>query len=245
VMKRRQRRRERRLCSLNAVHSKNKEEQVPIIRGERPKTGWYALDRRIAEDSRLSWSARGLLIYLLVKPDHWQVSVAGLAKATRSSAKPTGRDGIYAILKELELAGYIDRQQSRRKDGTLGTIDYVVSETPLPDQPHTADPFTANPTQDKTNKIDKTKGKQGPPEWLPSDAWAEYRKMREAIGSPLSAAAQKRALHTLSRLRDDGHDPEAVLKQSAAKGWRGLFPVKGSGNDAALQAYIAMVGDDG
>jgi len=34
------------------------------------------------------------------------------------------------------------------------------------------------------------------------------------------------ALNTLERLRDAGELPDAVLRQSVERGWRGLFPVK-------------------
>ncbi|RQY86714.1 hypothetical protein [Burkholderia stagnalis] len=33
-----------------------------IIRAPRPTSAFYILDRRISEDRRLSWAARGLLI---------------------------------------------------------------------------------------------------------------------------------------------------------------------------------------
>lgn len=38
---------------------------MSIIRGPRPESNWYALDKRIIEDTRLTWAARGLLVFLL------------------------------------------------------------------------------------------------------------------------------------------------------------------------------------
>ena len=75
---------------------------MSIIRGARPESGWYTLDKRISEDGRLSWAARGLLIFLLGKPDHWRVSVGHLRKQTEAARIRTGRDGVYALLQELQ-----------------------------------------------------------------------------------------------------------------------------------------------
>lgn len=120
---------------------------MSIIRGPKPESNWYQLDKRISQDRRLSWQARGLLIYLLGKPDHWQVSVEALKKETADSIKPTSRDGIYSILKELESAGYVARKLARDEHGKMNGYDYVVTETPLPDYPCPAQPLTANTTQ--------------------------------------------------------------------------------------------------
>ncbi len=127
---------------------------MSIIRGPRPNGDFYILNRGIAEDERLSWSARGLLIFLLVKPDHWQISVAHLKKQTEAARIKTGRDGIYALLAELQSAGYITRGQQRRQgDGTLGEADYIVSETPVPPEPHAAEPCTAEPHTAETTVV--------------------------------------------------------------------------------------------
>jgi len=118
-----------------------------IIRSPRPETHFYVLDKRISEDRRLSWAARGLLIYILGKPDNWRVSVAALVNEVAGTEKPTGRDGTYALLEELIKAGYVRREQPRGKDGKLADVTYIVFEAPSPHtaQPHTAQPDTAQP----------------------------------------------------------------------------------------------------
>lgn len=127
---------------------------MSIRRAPRPESNFYVLDKRISEDTRLSWAARGLLVYLLGKPDHWQVSVQHLINQTKAAAKRTGRDGTYGLLKELEIAGYLRRTQ-QREAGTFGHTDYIVSEVPHTESPHTglpytAQPYPANPTQVST-----------------------------------------------------------------------------------------------
>lgn len=133
---------------------------MSIIRAPRPEGNFYLLSKTISEDGRLSWAARGLLVFLLGKPDHWEISVAHLRGETATSAKPTGRDGVYGLLQELINAGYVQRHQGRQDNGLLGEINYLVSESPLPAQPlpaspDTAQPYPANPT------LVSIEGKQG------------------------------------------------------------------------------------
>lgn len=125
-----------------------------IVRGALPESRYYVLRNEIADDRSLSWAARGLLIHLLSKPSHWKVSVAALINQTKGARIKSGKDAIYAILKELEQAGYVKRQRTRLPDGKLGDVDYIVSEgrhAPLPAQPD-----TANPTQVRNKKKEST-----------------------------------------------------------------------------------------
>lgn len=81
-------------------------------------------------DDRLSWEARGLLSYLLSKPNTWRVQLKDLLKQTLNAiGKTARRDKVYAILKELRAAGYITREFIRR-DGEFKGVDYEISDTP-------------------------------------------------------------------------------------------------------------------
>lgn len=76
------------------------------------------------EDARLSWAARGLLLYLLAKPDNWKVIVKDLQRRG-----DLGRDGIYGLLKELREVGYIKFIKNRTEDGRIRGGQYYVYET--------------------------------------------------------------------------------------------------------------------
>lgn len=143
---------------------------MAIIRKPRPESNYYQLDKTISEDTRLSWGARGLLIFLLGKPDNWKVSIANLVNQTQGTARPSGRDAVYSLLNELIQAGYVTRSQKNEK-GRFSEIDYDVcekraetpvmtaltdnqeavktpiTEVPLPAEPLPAEPHTANPIQ--------------------------------------------------------------------------------------------------
>lgn len=102
----------------------------------------------VAEDERLSFAARGMLVYLLAKPDNWEVNVEDLRRAGK-----IGRDKTYAILKQLIAAGYIRRDVSRDASGRITSQDYVVhddavpDQLPLPENPEVAGLVPENPEQ--------------------------------------------------------------------------------------------------
>lgn len=129
---------------------------------------YKALPNQPAEDASLSFAARGLLWYLLVKPDDWQVVVANLINAS-----PAGRDFVYKLLKELVDAGYIHRQQRNDPDtGQRLPVEYIVSDEPLTALPDTVSPDTVDPTLLNTNTSVSTKNTNTTP---PSGgAWSAF-----------------------------------------------------------------------
>lgn len=89
------------------------------------KDGHYFAASNIPfNDERLSWEARGVMGYLLSKPDNWTISRTDLIK--RSDA---GRDKVQRILKELETCGYVERTRCQRHDGTF-FYETVINEVP-------------------------------------------------------------------------------------------------------------------
>jgi hypothetical protein len=85
------------------------------------------IDNATLGDDRLSWKARGILAYLLSKPDGWEVMVRHLVNAA-----PDGRDAVLSGLRELEAIGYLVRgEQLRTADGTFDTADTEIHERPL------------------------------------------------------------------------------------------------------------------
>lgn len=126
---------------------------MSIVRAPRPTEKYYVLDKRISEDTRLSWAARGLLVYLLGKPDRWEVSVAALVTETAKSGRPTRRDGVYSLIRELESAGYLERRQARSDSGTFDRNDYIVSEQPAQPEPCAGGPLTAQPLAVKPTQV--------------------------------------------------------------------------------------------
>ena len=113
-----------------------------IIRAPR-RQRFVVMDQRAVEDDRLSWAARGLLCYLLSRPDDWKVLVNDLRKRGN-----LGRDGIYRLLRELRTVGYARFLRMRDKNGRIRGGIYIIREiadSPDPDLPDTVLPETAAP----------------------------------------------------------------------------------------------------
>jgi len=113
-----------------------------IIRAPR-RDRFLIIDQRAIEDERLSWAARGLLAYLLSKPDDWKVLVNDLRKRG-----DLGRDGIYRLLRELRDTGYMRFVRKRDRQGRIRGGTYIVREiatAPHPDLPDTVEPQTVEP----------------------------------------------------------------------------------------------------
>jgi hypothetical protein len=97
-----------------------------IVKVERYECPYVQLDKRIVEDDRLSWKAKGLLAYLLSRPDQWEVRIQDLVK--RSTDKEYA---VRSALKELTELGYAEMVRRRRSDGTFEPVEYIVRELPL------------------------------------------------------------------------------------------------------------------
>lgn len=64
------------------------------------------------------------------------------------------------------------------------------------------------------------------PAWIDREAWDGYAAMRKRKKEPLTDRTSRMALGMLYKLRDQGHDANAVLAQSEFYGWIGLFPLR-------------------
>jgi len=113
---------------------------MSIIRSPKPESFFYIVDKQLSEDKNLSWAARGLLIFLLGKPDNWAVSVEYLI--TQGDLK---RDALHKLLNELITSGYVKREQTR-ENGRLAGVSYTVYDKPCTVLPHTDFPCTVKPS---------------------------------------------------------------------------------------------------
>ena len=86
---------------------------------------WVTIDKTGLEDSRLSFKAKGLLAFLLSKPDNWQARISHLAKVG-----PDGNTAVRSGLNELEEYGYLIRKPVRNDDGTIKEWESIIYEIP-------------------------------------------------------------------------------------------------------------------
>lgn len=99
-----------------------------IIRAAHGKEQPYFMAlRSVAQNKALSYTALGLLMNLLSRPNGWKVIPEELVR------EGAGRSTVYTILEELVNAGHIERNRTRTKgeDGVWRSVtEYIVHESP-------------------------------------------------------------------------------------------------------------------
>lgn len=106
-----------------------------IIRTVKQAGEFAILPKPMLNSASLSWEARGMLGYLLEKPDGWEISLTNLVRNG-----PAKADKVRRILSELEDARYLVR---RRTNGDGGTFKWEseIHESPQP----VVSPYAENP----------------------------------------------------------------------------------------------------
>ena len=111
-------------------------------------------------DPGLSFKAKGLMSYMLSRPDNWDFTIEGLAHQNKE-----GADAIARIIRELAERGYISRCRVRNQAGKFTDMEYKIlecpakaaekeeqqapdSSEPIPDSPLPNHPHPENPGED-------------------------------------------------------------------------------------------------
>lgn len=207
---------------------------MSIIKIKKRENPYVQIDRRVLENAEMSWQAKGMLAYMLSKPDDWEIRVADLVKRGKQ-----GRDAVYAILEELKGFGHLE-VVPRRNGGRFAGNDYVVHESPLTDIPYTVEPDSEKPDHSnkevskKENSTPQTpQGEEGPAFDV---FWNKYdkkqgRQASEKEWKKLKAEERVRAVAYIDAYRKlqpekkYRKDPERYLKH---KLWLDAEPVKAS-----------------
>jgi hypothetical protein len=103
---------------------------MPVLHVDRHEADYTVVSNQAIEDSRLSFRARGVLIWLLAKPEGWVVSKSAIANAGSESAH-----AIDAVFTELYSLGYLTQSHEHRTDGKLAGTVITVHERPGHDTP--------------------------------------------------------------------------------------------------------------
>ncbi len=101
---------------------------MSIIRVSKDKKHPYFLMNKTGiNDKRLSFKAKGLLAYLISKPDNWYINYHDLC-----SVSVNGIKSVRSAVNELVSTGYMVRSQMRKQDGKFTYYDFTVYEFPQP-----------------------------------------------------------------------------------------------------------------
>ena len=75
---------------------------MAVFRVYKESGNFVTVHKSFIHDDNLSWKAKGILLYLLSRPDDWRIYETELNKHSSD-----GRDSLRTGIKELEEAGYI------------------------------------------------------------------------------------------------------------------------------------------
>lgn len=62
------------------------------------------------------------------------------------------------------------------------------------------------------------------PDWIPLEAWKDFKEMRNRTRKPMTAKAEKMAIRKLESLKAMGCDPKEVLEESVLHCWASVYP---------------------
>lgn len=122
----------RRNTEMKTIFRKNKNNANPYAR----------IDKAFLNDERLSFRAKGIMSYLLSKPDDWELNTRELQKASKE-----GRDAVRAAVKELIEFGYV-RYKKIHVQGKFQHM-YTVHEEPNEGNAEIKEPKTEKPEPEK------------------------------------------------------------------------------------------------
>lgn len=96
-----------------------------MIHRSEHKNKFLRLDYIPARDARLSFEARGLLVFLLTMSDTWDFTIRGIASQSGKSERV-----IMRLVKELKAAGYIKQKKQQDGKGRFGCYVWHIYEVP-------------------------------------------------------------------------------------------------------------------
>lgn len=180
-----------------------------------------AIDRATINDERLSFRAKGVLVWLLDKPEGYRIDSTDMASRARE-----GRDAIRSALTELEDAGYLVRHRRQVAGGRWVTEVLVHEQPPTPENPSSV-PTPEKPTSENQALVllptEMKKTPCSPPRGdaraeVPMPRWEEFEQWWKAY-------------------------PRSTDKAKAREAWiradrNGLLPPIGELLDA-VSAYVA------
>lgn len=159
----------------------------------------------------------------------WAAGADDRAEASRWAAlcKRYGRDGAA-----MRMPDYAGRMRGARGSDADGMREQCAADAPSPIPIPSPIPKAKAPPRPAPVYVDA-------PDWLDSAAWAEWCFYRK--GKKWTDRAQTLSLGKLRDLLDAGQDPAAVIRQSIAAGWTGLFPLKTNGASHETSRRLSAV----
>ena len=91
-----------------------------ILRVDKKAGRWEAIPVALIMDERLGFDTRGFAVWLISKPDGWEIRAGALPyllKDRNAARGHVGRDKARRLMRELENAGYLVRARTQDRNG--------------------------------------------------------------------------------------------------------------------------------
>jgi len=94
--------------------------ELMILRVDKQAGRWEAVPVGLITDERLGFDTRAFAVWLMAKPDGWEIRAGALPYLLKDETAPAGhvgRDKARRFFRELERTGYLTRTRIRGRDG--------------------------------------------------------------------------------------------------------------------------------
>lgn len=91
-----------------------------------------------------------------------------------------------------------------------------------------------NDIDKNSNRVEEDKKNKNinMPEWINKETWDSFLEMRKKQKAVPTLHAIDLLFRELTKLKDNGNDPNEVLNQSIMNNWKGVFPLKNNGGSS-------------
>lgn len=159
----------------------------------------------ILESTELSWKAKGLLAYMLGRPDKWEFSERALY-----TMFPDGQTATRSGIKELEDAGYLYRERVRENGKVAGCVWHVFQSPANEDEIHdlvfqTGENPTGESTNNKLLNIESTEEestRDSPADDFATEIGEVVSYLNDVCGTSYRQSAKKTREKVIARLRE-------------------------------------------
>lgn len=93
---------------------------------KRRKNGFTQIANTLFEDNNLSYRAKGILGYMLSRPDNWKFNKTDLVRRSTE-----GRDAVYKAIDELKEQGYLHIYRNQCDNGTFDGWIWEYDDSPF------------------------------------------------------------------------------------------------------------------
>lgn len=191
-------------------------------------TEFTRVKNSLINDDRLSFEARGFLVFLLALPDDWNFSIKGLAFKSNLSSK-----SVMRLIKELKSAGYVTQKKVKGGHGYFSSYEWDIydlseltvdgtsvkpnfRETELPSDGTSVERNFRKRDHIQTNNINKQINRTN--DSLEQTNRTESKKFTPPTVEEVKSYCQERG---------NSVDPEAFCDFYTSKGWKvGKNPMK-------------------